>query len=87
MPDSLAGIATRYGAGRSCDRIPVSTRFSAPVPTCPGAHPASFTMGTESFPKVKRPGCGIDNPPHLVPKLKKEYNYTTAPPLSPRGLF
>jgi hypothetical protein len=28
-------------------------RFSAPVQTGPGAHPASCTMGTGSFPGVK----------------------------------
>jgi hypothetical protein len=37
-------------------------RFSAPVQTGPGAHPASYTMGTGSFPEVKRPWRGIDHP-------------------------
>jgi len=37
------------------DRIPVGKRFSAPVQTCPGAHPAPCKMGTGSFPGVK---CG-----------------------------
>jgi len=36
-------------AGRSGDRIPVEARFSAPVHTGPGAHPASYTMGTGSL--------------------------------------
>jgi len=36
--------------GRSGDRIPVRKRFSAPVQTGPGAHPASCTMGTGSLP-------------------------------------
>jgi len=41
-------------AGRSGDRISVGgSRFSAPVQTGPGAHPASCTMGTGSFPGVK----------------------------------
>jgi len=31
----------------------VGARFSAPVQTGPGAHPASCTMGTGSFPGVK----------------------------------
>jgi hypothetical protein len=87
MPDSLAGIATRYGQDGPVIESPVSTRFSAPVPTCPGAQPASYTMGTGSFPEVKWPGRGVNNPPHLAPKLKKEYSYTTAPPLGLRGLF
>jgi len=34
-------------------------RFSAPVKTGPGAHLASYTMWTGSFPGVKRPGRGV----------------------------
>ena len=45
-------------AGRSGDRIPVGARFSTPVQTGPGAHPASCTMGTGSFPGVKS-GRGV----------------------------
>jgi len=47
-------------------------RFSAPVQTGPGAHPASYIMGAGSFPGVKRPECGVDHPPHLAPRLNKE---------------
>jgi len=36
-------------------RIPVGARFSAPAQTGHGAHPASYTMGTGSFPGAKRP--------------------------------
>ena len=53
--DSSVGIATRYGLGRSGDGIPVGARFSSPVQTGPGAHLTSYTMGTESFLRVKRP--------------------------------
>ena len=53
----------------------------------PGAHPASYTMGIGSFPGVKRQRRGVDHPPHLAPRLKKEQSYTSAPPLSLRGLF
>jgi len=28
-------------------------------------------MGTGSFPGVKRPGRGVDHPPHLAPRLKE----------------
>jgi hypothetical protein len=38
----------------------------------PGAHPASYTMGTSSFPGVKLPGRGIGHPPYLASKLKEE---------------
>jgi len=43
-----------------------------PVQTGPGAHPASYTMGTGSLPGVKRPGRGVDHHPHLAPMLKNE---------------
>ena len=43
-------------AGWSGDRIPVMARFSAPVQTGAGVHPASCTMGTGSFPGVKTDG-------------------------------
>jgi len=43
-------------------RIPVGARFSAPAQNGPGAHLASYTKGTGSFPGVKRPGRGVDHP-------------------------
>jgi hypothetical protein len=87
--DISVGIQDSLRAGRSVDRIPVGggARFSAPVPTSPGAHQATYTMGTESFPRVKRPGRGVDSPPHLVPRLKKEKSCISTPPLGFRGLF
>ena len=42
--------------------VPVGARFFAPVQTGPGAHSASYTMGTGSFLGVKRPGRGADHP-------------------------
>ena len=51
--DDSVGIATLQ-TGPSADRIPVQARFSAPVQTGPGAHPASSTTGTVSFMEVKR---------------------------------
>ena len=58
-------------AGRSGDRIPVMARFSAPVQTGSGANPASYTMGTGSFPGVKRPGRGVDHPPQPSDEVKE----------------
>jgi hypothetical protein len=53
------------------DRIPVGARFSAPVQNGPGAHPASYTMGTGSFPGVSGWGVGLTTHPHLEPRLRK----------------
>ena len=56
--DSSVGIATRYGLdgpGIEC-RWGGEARFSARVQTDSGAHPASYTMGTGSFPRGKAAG-------------------------------
>jgi len=55
--DSSVGIVTRYGLDGSGDRSPVEARFSAPFQTDPGAHPASYKMGTGLFPRVKWSGA------------------------------
>jgi hypothetical protein len=64
-----------------------SAKFSEPVQTVLKAHPASYTMGTLSFPGVKRLGRGVDHPPPLAPRLNKEQSYTSTPPLDRRGLL
>jgi hypothetical protein len=47
--------------GRSWDRIPLRARFSAPIQSSPGVHPAFYTMGTGClFSGVKRPGHGAN---------------------------
>ena len=51
----------RYGLDGPGIKSPWGARFSAPVQTCSGAHPASYTMGTGSLPGVKRPGRGVDH--------------------------
>ena len=70
--DSSVGIETRYGLDGPGIESRWGARFSAPVETGPGAHPASCTMGTGSFPRVKRQERGADHPPHLAPRLKEE---------------
>jgi hypothetical protein len=79
--DSSVGIATLLRAGRSGYRIPVGGGRDFPHPSRPvhGAHPASYTMGTGSFPGVQRHGRGDDHPPNLASGLKKEYSYTSTP--------
>jgi hypothetical protein len=55
----------------------VEVRFSSAVQTGPEAKPAYYTMGTGSLPGIRRQGRGVDHPPHLAPRLKKEYSYTS----------
>jgi hypothetical protein len=40
----------------------MGARYFAHVQTGPEAYPTSCTMGTGSFPEVKRPGRGVDHP-------------------------
>jgi hypothetical protein len=61
------------------------TCSAVPQPTVPPR--ATHTLGTGSFPGVKRPERGVNHPPHLAPMLKKDYSYTSTPPLGFRGLF
>ena len=72
-PGSSVGIATGYGLDGPGIESRWGPRFSAPVQTGPGAHPASCTIGTGSFPGVKS-GRGVTLTPHplLVPLVMKE---------------
>ena len=65
--DSSIGIATHYGL----DGAGIESRWvhDFPHPSRPalGApQPPSYTTGTASFLGVKRPGRGVDHPPHLA---------------------
>jgi hypothetical protein len=69
--DSTVDIATCYGLDGPGIESRCWMRFSLPIQPGPGAHPASNTVGTGSFPRVKRPGRGIDHPPPSSTELKK----------------
>jgi hypothetical protein len=62
----------------------VGAGFSAPVQTGPGAHPASCTKGTGSFPGVKN-GRGVTLTPH--PLLVLWSRKGRAIPLFPHGPY
>jgi hypothetical protein len=82
---SVVDISDWLLAGRSGDRILVGVRFSAPVQTGPGFHPASCTMGTGSFPGVKSGRCvTLTSHPLLVP-LSRKGRAIPLPPYGPYG--
>jgi hypothetical protein len=72
--DSSFGIATRYGLDGPGIESRWWARFSSLTQTDTGAHPVSYTMGTGPSPGggVKRPERGVDHPPHLTSRLRKE---------------
>jgi len=61
---------------------PGGAKFSIPVQTSPGAHPASYTMGTRSFLGVKWPGCGVDHPPPSRTRVKERIELYLYSPLA-----
>jgi len=64
----------------------MGAKFSAPLQTGPGAHPASCTMGTGSFPGVKRPGRGVGHPLPSSSEVKERadlYLYSPSGPSWP----
>jgi len=69
--DSSDVIATRYGLEGPGMESRQGTRFSASVQTGLEFHPTSYTVGTGSFPGVKRPGCGADLPPISSAEVKE----------------
>ena len=82
----VVGTATGYGLDGPGIEFRWEARFSAPVQTGPGAHPASYEMGTGSFLGVKRPGRGVDHPPQSSAKVKERvelYLYSTSGPSWP----
>ena len=73
-------------AGPSGNRILLEARFSAPVQTGTGAQPASYAVGTGSFPEVKRPGRCVGYPPPSSANGKERpelYNYSASGPSWP----
>ena len=70
--DSSVGIATCYGQdGAGIETRWGWARFSAPVHKGPGANPASYIVGTESFQEVKWPRRGVDLPPPPIAEVKE----------------
>jgi len=61
-------------------------KISSPIQTGPGAHLASYTMGTWSFQGVKQLGRGIDHPSTSSTKVKERielYIYSSSGPSWP----
>jgi len=86
--EGSVGLATRYGLDvQGSNPGEGGARFSAPVQTGPVARPASYTKDNGSFPGVKRLGRGAGLSPPSSAEVKKEYSYTSIPPLGLRGLF
>jgi hypothetical protein len=60
--ESVVSLATRYGLDGPGIESWWGVRFSTPVQTSHGAHPASYTLDTVSFPRLKQLGRSVDRP-------------------------
>jgi hypothetical protein len=69
--DGSVGIATRYGPDGPRIEPRWGAKLSTPVRIGRGAHPASCTMGTGSFPGVKRSERGVDHPTPSQAEVKE----------------
>jgi DNA-binding sugar fermentation-stimulating protein len=81
--DSSVGIATRYRLDGPGIETRWEARFSATVQVGSGAHLASYTMGTGSFPGVKRPGRGVKHSHPSSAEIKERvelYHYSHSGP-------
>ena len=73
--------------GWSGNQIPVGKILSAPVQTGPGAHPASSTMSTGSFPEVKSGrGVLLTSHPLVMPWSRKSRSIPLLPLWTVRSL-
>jgi hypothetical protein len=84
--DNSVSIATGYRLDCLGFESQRGVSFSSPFQTGPGAHPASYTVGTVSFPGVKWPGRGVDHPPPSSAKVKEGvelYIYSPSGPSRP----
>jgi hypothetical protein len=78
--DSVVGLATRYGL----DGPGIESRWRRDLrtrPDRPWGHNHLLYNGYRVLPGV------LTNHPHIAPRLKKEYSYTSTPSLGLRGLF
>jgi hypothetical protein len=85
-PGISVGIATGYGLDGPGIESRLGARFSAPVQTGPGAHPASCTMGTGSFPGVES-GRGVTLTPHPLLVQRSKIRVELAIPLLSLRIF
>jgi len=69
--DSAVGKSTRYRLGGPGIESRLGVRFSAPVQSSCGSYQASYTLGAEPFPGVRRRGRGVNHPPPSTAEVEE----------------
>jgi len=80
---SAVGVATCYGLHGSGIESWRRARFSTPIQTGPGAHPASYTVGPGFFLGVKWPGRDVDHPLPSCAEVKERVEWYLYSPSGP----
>ena len=70
--DNSIGIVTRYGLSGSGIETKYGGEFLHQSRTALGPDSASYAVGTGTFHGEKLQGRGIDHPPHIALRLRKE---------------
>ena len=60
--------------------------FSKTLQTAPGAHPASYSIGTGVLPGLKLIERDADHSPQSSAQVKNEWSCTPTPPICPHGM-
>ena len=85
--DNVVGIVTRYGLEGLGIQFRCRRDFLHLSRPTVGSDQPPVKGGTGPFQRLKRPRRGVDHPPHLKPRLNKDYSFTSTPPLVLLGLF
>jgi hypothetical protein len=84
--NTFRSVCDSLQAGRSGNRIPVEGTIFPTSPERPWDPPASCTMGTGSSPEVRRPLCGVNNPPASSGYVKERVKLYLYSPCGLHGL-
>jgi len=80
--DSVVGMATRYRLNGPGIEFRWGREFSHPS-NRPWGHPASYTIGTRSFPGVEQEGHGVDYPTTSSSEVKERVELYVYSPSGP----
>jgi len=79
MENSFKVITRR----RSGDRVPVGGKTFRTRPDRPWGPSTSYTMDNWSFPGIKQPESGVNNPPPFSAEVKERFKLYVCSPLQP----
>jgi hypothetical protein len=85
--DSLVGTVTRYGLDGPGIESRLARDFSYPSKLTLGPTQPHIEWSTGWFSGINRSGRGVGHPFPLVPRLGKEWNYTSTLPTGHRGFY